>query len=84
MKILSLVPEVLIEYICNYLCLCQICFKHNYEAESFSCKECKRNWCNNCKPLNRILKHVYDHSEQKKVYICAWCIREKKEIITNI
>ena len=70
-------------YMFDFLCRCEICFKRYSEIETTQCEECQRYWCNECQPTQFNLVHVYVPEKEKRVYICRWCIREKREIITG-
>lgn len=79
-----LIPEDVITYIRRYLCVCKLCSRTECTNNLNTCSECRRFWCHTCKPIPRILKHVYDPLKGKNRYICAWCIREIRSSLGSI
>ena len=82
-SLLNIIPECVIRYICDFLCLCETCFKRNYKHDCLSCSHCNRYWCSYCRPLDNVLKCVYIPYKHEKVYICAWCLREQRNILNS-
>ena len=83
MNLAYLIPEAVIDYMLEFLCLCQVCFRRVTGDESIRCGECQRYWCNKCRPTDQILKYIYIPEKNEKMYICAWCIRERRAILNT-
>lgn len=72
------IPVEVVRYIQEYLCVCELCFHSEVKNKVNMCVECKRYWCHDCKPIPRLLRHVYDHCTRQKIHICMWCLRETR------
>lgn len=75
------IPLELVDLIVGYLNRCQICFCHLTNDQVLKCNECKRSWCLDCHACPRLIKYTYHPSSGQKCYICAWCLKETKELL---
>ena len=80
-KIKDWMPLEVVRYITQFLNLCQGCSKHLANNEVLKCNECKRSWCASCQSSPNIIKKRYHPATGQLCYICAWCIREAKEVL---
>lgn len=65
------IPEDVVRYIQEYLCVCELCFHTEDKRNVTMCFECKRYWCHDCKPIPRILKNIYNHTTGRKNHVCG-------------